>query len=293
MITLFDLGLALLAFFFFMNWFIERSKIKRIQSFLGKAFVRSMLKFMDGILLFVLDETRDMDIVFVPHYQKDGKFYYVEYKHPDGSRKYHYKIAKKDTFTLRNRLKVAIVFQERMRAININQIAVASGLPDEAKKKLLEDYKNYHSLKELYNRLAVSLATASDALEIQEKTEQMKEIREKIEKLKERWKSGIFQIYDKDSVVLIEDEDSDYITLIRSVDLDEMDDLLTGVHPEEIEQAAMFIFTNWYSEAIKEFGRAIGVAKEKAKQSSMLKFMLFMGAGIVGLIMTIRLVFGG
>lgn len=283
------MGFAMIFIFEGFLWWIERMKVKRIEEFIGSDFTRAIYKGGDGILLQVIDESRDADFTFVPFNHMDNKFYYVEFPYEEGDKKYHYKITKKDTFTLRNKLRVALVLKESMRALNINHIASYQGLPDGIKRELLEDYTQYHTLKELYNKLSKSLAVAKDMLEIKENIEQMKQIREEMEKLKEKWKQGVVQVYDKDKVLLIQDDDSDYVTVVRSIDLDEIDDTTTGVHPTEIYNTAIGMFLDWYKEELREFGNMLIKAKSRIQQGSVMKWLLMIGGGLVGIIVVVTM----
>lgn len=286
------LGMGLVTMFFFLQSMLLSSKLKRLQAFLGKDFIETVTKGGDGILLTVIDETGDGDFKFAKYNQKDDRFVWVEFTEGDKKKKYHYKIPKKDTFTVRNRFKAAIILKESMRALNPTHLATFSDLDSSTKEDLLEDYEEYHALKESYNKLTKKLALTQEVEEIKRIVDEMAKIRAEMKKLKEKWSKGIIQAIDKEKTLLIQDEDDDYVRIYRSINLDEIDDTVTGVHPTEIQATATRIFLDWYQEALERFGRALAVAKARAQQASTMKWILLLGGGIIGLLLFLRMLGG-
>lgn len=274
-------------------WLNERGNNQRVRWLFGKEFLKA-LKIRDGILFLKVDSSGDSDFKFVPWTNKDETFYYIEETRGDKKEKFHYKVRKKDLIRLRNRIGMAIIFEESIGALSPKVMQVLSGLSPFEKARFVNAYAKYRSLKATRERILQQLRYTSDKEKVEELKEQLKSTEDEMAEIKEKW-SSIVQELDFDSTIIIPDEEGKRVIVLRPIDLDEMTDYLEATRPDELEYTAKKMFADWQMTALESLKKLVAPVDKlrKSRGSNWWMWIVLLLGGGLFLLFLLGMVAGG
>lgn len=207
-----------------------RNKYQALRKGLGKALTEVVEKGGDdGLVVFDIHD-QDVDFKFIPTLNREKGLYYHEEK--NGKKRY-LKVLKKEIHFIRGRYPAVFKVNDKIRAVDVEIIKTLDLMSPAKRAQLLADWSRYTALQDELADLEEEVRFA-DENNRRAIFKRMEEISKELNELKQKW-AVIFAELDANQAVAWLDEEEGKVHIIRTINLPEFVDFMTGIHDDDIE----------------------------------------------------------
>jgi len=220
-------GALILSWLFALRY---RNKYKKLRTAFGRAVTELVEKGGDDGLLAIDTHDQDIDFRFIPTLNREKGLYYIEGK--DGERHY-IKVKKKEIHFLRGRFPTIFLVNDKIRAVDLELVKTLNLLDKTKRAELLADWSRYVSLKKGIDELEEELKFVDESTRDMH-LKLIQELRKELKELEKKWNSILIEL-DANKALAIYDPEEKTVSIIKTLNLSEFVDHMTGVYRDEIE----------------------------------------------------------